>query len=95
MFTDNIAEEIIYDFNLYPNPTDNLVNVEVYIVDEATYTIEVLDLSGRAIYNRSISSQEFNNATMSINTSSFESGIYFVNVIEGTNRMTKRLVITR
>jgi len=82
-------------FNIYPNPTDNLVHIEVDLIEGATYDIQVLDLSGRAVYYRSVSSSEFNNSTMSINTSSFESGIYFVNVIEGTNRLTKRLVIAR
>lgn len=86
---------IPFSFNLYPNPTDNLVNVEVELVDGATYTIEILDLSGRVIYNRNLNSAEFNNSTAAINTSSFESGLYFVNVIEGTNRLTKRLVITK
>lgn len=85
----------LYSFNLYPNPTDDVVNIEVDLVDMATYTIEVLDLSGRAIYNRTTSSREFNDNTWSINTSSFESGIYFVNVRQGANTMTKRLVITR
>jgi hypothetical protein len=88
-------KEVVYSFNLYPNPTDNLVNVEVELVDGATYTIEILDLSGRVIYNRNLNSAEFNNSTAAINTSSFESGLYFVNVIEGTNRLTKRLVIAR
>lgn len=88
-------EEKEYNFNLYPNPTDNLVNIEVDLIDMATYTIDVLDVSGRAIYNRTASSQEFNNNTWSINTSSFESGIYFVNVRQGAHTMTKQLVITR
>ena len=82
-------------FNLYPNPTDNLVNVQVELVDGAIYNITVIDLSGRVIYTRNLTSQEFENSTININTSSFESGIYFVNVTEGANRMTKRLVITR
>lgn len=92
---DDKEKEQFYNFNLYPNPTDDLVNVEVELVDGATYTLEVLDLSGRAVYNRTLSSAEFTNSTLAINTSSFESGIYFVNVTEGENRMTKRLVITR
>lgn len=93
--TDSDSMELVKDFNIYPNPTDDLVNVEVELKDGAAYTIEMLDLSGRVIYSSVISSQEFNNATYQINTSSFENGIYFVNVTEGDHRMTKRLIITR
>jgi hypothetical protein len=92
---DDKEETQSYNFNLYPNPTDNLVNIEVELVDSATYTLEVLDLSGRVVYNRTLNSSEFDNSTTAINTSSLESGIYFVNVTEGDNRMTKRLIITR
>ena len=92
---EDIYEEKTNDFNLYPNPTDDAVNVSVDLVEGATYFITVINLSGRVIYTRNLTSQEFDNSTININTSSFESGIYFVNVTEGANRMTKRLVITR
>lgn len=95
LFSEAIEQEIEYDFNLYPNPTDDLVNVEVALRDGANYTIEMLDLSGRVVYTQTLSSSQFNNSTHQINTSNFESGIYFVNVTEGDNRMTKRLIITR
>lgn len=94
---DNIEDktERTYSFNLYPNPTDDAINVEVELRENATYNIEVLDLSGRSVFSRVATSQEFNAATITINTSSFNSGIYFVNVTEGENRMTKRLIIAR
>lgn len=84
-----------YSFALYPNPTDELVNISVDVVDGATYTIHVLEITGRMVYSRTMSAAEFTNSTTTINTSSMESGMYFVTIREGTNTMTKRLVIVR
>lgn len=86
---------VTYNFNLYPNPTDNLVNVAVEWEENQTYTIAVLDISGREVLTSILVSEEFIGGTTTINTSSLESGIYFVNVRQGAHTMTKRLVITR
>lgn len=91
---ENLPDKLV-NFNLYPNPTDNLVNVEVEWKEDESYTIAILDVSGRAMYTTTLASDEFIGGTATINTSSLESGIYFVNVIQGTRKMTKRLLITR
>ncbi|WP_299121499.1 T9SS type A sorting domain-containing protein [uncultured Winogradskyella sp.] len=73
----NVEEELI-GFNLYPNPTSERVNIVTK--DDAEKTIEIYNLAGRKIYD----SLFFR--ALSLDVSSYSSGVYFAKVIGEDNR---------
>jgi hypothetical protein len=86
----------LYDFSsaisIFPNPAKENVNIEFEIPGKADVLVELKDILGKTIY----SSKENGVNTKykhTINTSSFEKGVYFVTVYISGKPHTKRLVI--
>ena len=73
------------DLHIYPNPTSNLVHVDVS-EDISDYTISVYDMQGRlvGIFRES-----------QIDVSDLSPGIYTVNVLSTSYSLTGKLVIER
>ena len=59
---------------LYPNPTQNLVNLQYDLANDNT-SVYVYDLSGRMMYSSNITDKKGN---LELNTITFEAGIYIV-----------------
>ena len=64
-----IGEASASEFQIYPNPATDLVNVKS---DYHVVTVEVLNNAGQLVYTKDVESSSFN-----INVSSFERGIYY------------------
>lgn len=80
---------------LYPNPANDMVNLEFLSVDKRvsnTYTIEVFSLTGQKINTFTASTDTVHQ----FSTSGLSKGIYFVKIHEGTVLIeTKKLIINR
>lgn len=73
--------------SLFPNPTkDNLTLKLDYF--SPSQEISISDIQGKIIHT-----QKIEGLTTTINTSSFEKGIYFLNVIDGTQKTTKKFIV--
>jgi hypothetical protein len=62
---------------LYPNPFDNVLNVEFGKVASSKTAIEVYSLDGKLVFSEKLRVED---ATLSIDLSSLNSGMYFVKV---------------
>jgi N-acetylneuraminic acid mutarotase len=64
---------------IYPNPTDNILNIEISNASNQGIEIEILDITGKVIYQK-----KYNKAnahfTEQIDLSSFTKGIYLIKV---------------
>ncbi len=80
----NSAWEGFDVFNLFPNPSEGLVNAEIYATQDIEFTLEIKDISGRTIRTTEHELQ-FGTNMMNFDLTSFESGIYFFNFIQKTN----------
>ncbi|MFT7614737.1 MAG: PKD repeat protein [Parvicellaceae bacterium] len=76
----SINELINNSVKVYPNPTENLLNVNFLSFDNGQYSIEILDLSGRLIF-KEISLEAF----ASLNVSKLASGSYLYRVSNETH----------
>ena len=88
----NPIKENPAQINIYPNPTNNLVNIEFSGIT-AKSTINVYNLVGENIISKEID-PSFTNL-LQIDLSSYKSGIYFVTVDTGKNIITKRVMLVK
>ncbi|HEY0030463.1 MAG TPA: T9SS type A sorting domain-containing protein [Bacteroidia bacterium] len=73
---------------VYPNPTSSCI----YVAPGNSFSdgiIELHDLSGRYIYSESIE----NKTLIEINTASFEKGLYIIQLKNGKNAASKKIII--
>jgi hypothetical protein len=73
------------NIELFPNPATNELNI---ISNSSLAKIEIKDLLGKSIYSIS----EINSLSKSINTESFESGIYLIQIYSEGNMVTKNFI---
>jgi hypothetical protein len=77
--------EISNNFKLYPNPTQNIVNIETQDLDNAS--VEVYDINGRQLL-----SQKLNTITNVINIDNLASGVYMFKVSSSQGTATSKVV---
>lgn len=93
MLQGNTAEpDLTNDLRVYPNPASNEVSVEFSTTDASPVVISIYDLLGKKVYssNESFTSSSFKR---SINTASFNRGMYFVEIKSSYSTYVKRLIM--
>ncbi len=84
----NITQEPqIFDFNMFPNPTDGKFTVKVTSTD-LPYTIDIFNSIGILIYKVS----ETNLQEIPIREK-LTSGVYYVRLNNGKNLITKKIIV--
>lgn len=63
-------------FNLYPNPTNNLVSIEFELNDYADISLNLYDLSGKVILKQSKNSSDLFSHNIDLNT--YANGVYLI-----------------
>lgn len=90
----NIEDELaagISAWNLFPNPAQNNVNLEIKLAAADQVRFQIVDLKGRTLINRS-----FNyglNVRESINLNDVPAGIYMVQLSTSKGSATRKLVV--
>ena len=70
-------------FDLYPNPTSDMVTIN----GKANFEIQLIDLNGRVVYQQNAQN------SLEISVSDFTKGMYLVTMISEDERIIKKLVI--
>ncbi|HRO43394.1 MAG TPA: T9SS type A sorting domain-containing protein [Flavipsychrobacter sp.] len=71
----------------YPNPATSNVNIKMEGAENGTYTINVMDVTGRTIQTESLQVNG-ENANISLQTGNWASGLHFAQIIkDGAQRM--------
>lgn len=84
------SEHLIWDFNIYPNPTTSTSTVVISGNNETNYNIEVTDMMGKVVYtkgNRAETTQTV------LDLTGISKGVYFVKVNTLLGTKMKQLVI--
>ncbi|WP_395077799.1 zinc-dependent metalloprotease [Flavobacterium sp.] len=79
------------DFTLFPNP--NIGSFKISFTPETNdeINIQVYDMSGRKVYNKSFLNSGMFDQELQMNTIS--SGMYFVNIENGAKKLVKRIIV--
>jgi hypothetical protein len=74
-------------FSVYPNPTNDLVNIDLNS-NETTSSIEICNLQGQKVYsaNEVIGS-------IKIDFSDYKRGVYFIRVTNGNRLNVEKLIL--
>ncbi len=92
--TNGVDDYILSDnttLNVYPNPTDGSVYIDVNMTSKQDGVIEIVDVLGKQVYHH-----EFKGLTaesVKADLSSLLSGVYFVSLRSGNDMITKKLMI--
>ena len=83
--TTHLFSQEINDFEMYPNPCSNIVNIKY----TKPFTVRVFDIRGTMVYFENTLSKLSN-----LNTSNLESGIYIVELISENQILRKKLIVS-
>ncbi|MEC4004986.1 M28 family peptidase [Flavobacterium sp. SUN052] len=85
-------EQVSSDFNVsfFPNPTKDVLNINLGSLNETNYTFSLIDINGKVVLQKS-----FENAKLieSISVNTLAKGLYLAIMESGNNRITKKIVI--
>ncbi|HCU98089.1 MAG TPA: hypothetical protein DGM69_01945, partial [Chloroflexi bacterium] len=70
---------------IYPNPTQGILNIT--LADSREYTVKIEDLLGKAVYSDIISE-----SNSQINISNYQKGIYLITISDGANSYTEKII---
>ena len=84
-----------FSFSIYPNPTNGLVKLDMYLMEYvgANINLRVSDMLGRSILEERINNP--NGKTHDLDLRDQDAGIYFVTLFNDDYRRTVRLEITK
>jgi Secretion system C-terminal sorting domain len=88
--TENITVEKLVS---YPNPATDEIKIKFNIVNDNNVSIRLVDITGKELTNRSLGKLSSGTYRETFNTSSYTSGIYFIEFILDDEKITERFVI--
>lgn len=88
------ATGILSDIKLYPNPTSDVLNMEMELAQDAQIELVIIDATGKTVLSRSLNQMEGLNK-LTLNMYDLPSGIYMLNVVSENEMLTKRFIIQR
>lgn len=79
------------NLELFPNPTKGTLNMKFTTATNNDIVVKVHDLRGRLVFEKSYT----NNGTFdqAINLGNVQSGTYLVSILEGNNKVVKRIIV--
>lgn len=78
--------------SLYPNPVTDLAELEYGITKESPVTIKVYNTLNQLVYSKVLGTQTPGVYNTTIETSGFESGLYFMTITAGDNTTSKKFI---
>lgn len=80
------------DLSIYPNPANQLVNVEFNIEDAGDVTFRIVDLTGKLIHAEEVSHQG-GNLTHQFNVGQLAKGFYFLRIETQNGKTIRKFVV--
>jgi hypothetical protein len=76
------------DIRFFPNPVENILNLEILNRMEGEIKITVIDINGQTVYSQPIT----NNVDNTIDFSRFVSGVYIVIIASKDSVRTNKII---
>ncbi len=82
------------DWQVFPNPTSNVLNVRVQQSEANAVSLYVMDMTGKMVAFKDLQTLESNHQTQ-IPTDRLEPGVYIIQLLSENTRLTKKFVVAR
>lgn len=82
--------DLVSNFNVFPNPTTDIVNVSLEVNNTSTVQVALLDVLGRNVLNT-----ELNNGVATFNVSKLNKGIYIINATSNGKAIATTSLVVR
>lgn len=79
--------------SVYPNPTSDLLFVNVQSTQKAEAIVSLIDMDGRRLVERSVMTGDFDNQTLNLDVRNLPAGIYLVQITSGNSTVVEKVVI--
>lgn len=79
--------------NVYPNPSRNEVTYLTVNGRSEEFTVSVMDINGKQVYQQTVTDQIGVPTALQINTANLANGIYMIKLVDGRNIYTEKLVV--
>jgi hypothetical protein len=79
--------------DVYPNPFSGVANMNINLVKAANVSFEVVNMLGQVVYTRDMGQMANGAFTTTLNSSNFESGVYFVRFNIDNSTLVKKITI--
>lgn len=87
------AEQVFGDFGIFPNPSNEIATVMYSVKIPGEVKLIFSDMQGR-IVNESAQTKAVGTYRYELNTSGFFPGIYFVSLVSGEQKITRKISVT-
>lgn len=78
------------NIKIYPNPTNDILNIELNLDKKATVQFQLFDAVGQLILNQKTAN--YNNQTTTLNLNDLPSGVYFLQIRIDENVVIKKVI---
>jgi len=85
-------EKTIQELNLYPNPTNNILNVDFEMTNNSDVKMVVMSLTGQMVEMRDLKLEE-GTQQFKVDVSRLGNGIYFIHLITKEERISKKFTV--
>ena len=83
-----------FSYNIYPNPSSNIINIDYTLEIEKTISIDLIDFLGRTVSSiLSKNNQPAGNYRIQFDVSSMSSGVYFINFRTSDEIRNEKIII--
>ncbi|WP_306641793.1 T9SS type A sorting domain-containing protein [Sanyastnella coralliicola] len=87
--------EVLTSLNVYPNPSNGLVNINFGTANAANVTVEVVNLLGAKVMTFDLGTLQAGEQRIQRDLSALEAGMYLINITADNNVSTVRLNLTK
>ena len=87
-----IAQENLFEIEVYPNPTRGLVNINFDKIIEQNVTISLVDAFGKEVYRNKFN-VGFETSIIDFDISNYPKGVYFLQMVSDDIIKTERIVL--
>lgn len=81
-----------FDFNVYPNPSNGYLVLDINFENNETLNVDMTTLDGKSVYQNVIKGNTQRHVE-TINTSSLQSGMYFLRLSHGNDASVMKIVV--
>jgi len=78
--------------DIFPNPANSSVSLELKSLAQGTYNVQVLNMNGQKLYDQSVR-YSVNGTRLNVPTANFPNGVYFIKVAGDNYNHTEKLLI--